>query len=854
MTQQLPCRLCADVADAVFSATTPEDVLRAFSATLSVAVPSESSFFMKSPAGWSVTPPRRETTRDFTLRRSLDSMSGDAPRVALVDGLNGAPATVIAIDDVHPLVFVIDEDWSPSAEVLDTCARVLTAALRAVRGRRVERDARRLLRRGYRLANTAVAQADIDVLCKKIVNEVASMFAAGRVSLAVFDASDEMLRIRASVGLPVAATTEVSTKSADSVMANVFAQKRALTVDDARSVPSMQSRRNYLTSSFAAVPLIHAGRCLGVLSVTDKRGQATFDGAERVSLTGVAALTASALASADAKREIERLEYAASVDALTGLLNRGYFDDRLRQEVARSQREGGDLAVLIADIDDFKTYNDSGGHIAGDVILKDVGEIMRSAVRVFDVCARYGGDEFAVVMPNADRASALSCAERIRVRMANYLGQTATGRSPITMSIGVAVAQPFDDPATLVARADRAMYEAKKSSKNTIRVADDPPTESYLPLSPDADPEMVAMGVGKKLPYILVADPDRARQDIYRALAERYRLGLIVARDGTEAIRVVKQFGAPTALCVDMAASSMRAVSIIESIHDRRPEITVALNASRDLRHYARLSSDALQLTTLRAPISTVALTNVLETALRRIKHVEGDEPAAHPTDAVAAEAPAVAEDTVDAAPARKRTVAAFDGVDRRQSDVVTERRKEVAPVPVADSASRRRTVADDDDAEGLDWEPTLLERQRGEFEVARELARTRREQRQMSVVLFDLAVANARRGASPNEDVSYEQLVQRVTQTFVRSVRQSDLPIRWHNNELLLILPGATGTAARAVAERVRAAMQVGGDHHVAISGGVAELAPTEPFAAVMRRARDRVTEALGRGHNRVS
>src|SRR5436190_21405745 len=142
--------------------------------TLSLTIPSESSFFMKSSAGWALTPPRRETPRHLALRRSIELMPGDAPRVARLDALEGPPATVIGIDDVHPLALVMDEDWTASAEVLDTCARILGAALSAVRDRRVERDGGRLLRRGYRVATAVGAHTDIEVLCKKIVNEVAS--------------------------------------------------------------------------------------------------------------------------------------------------------------------------------------------------------------------------------------------------------------------------------------------------------------------------------------------------------------------------------------------------------------------------------------------------------------------------------------------------------------------------------------------------------------------------------------------------------------------------------------------------------------------------------------------------------
>jgi PleD family two-component response regulator len=129
-----------------------------------------------------------------------------------------------------------------------------------------------------------------------------------------------------------------------------------------------------------------------------------------------------------------------------------------------------------------------------------------------------------------------------------------------------------------------------------------------------------------------------------------------------------------------------------------------------------------------------------------------------------------------------------------------------------------------------------------------------------MSIVLFDIAQRDntaqreLEQRAPSRKDVGYEALLEDVVDTFVRAVRQSDLPIRWRGNELLLVLPGVSGTDAHAVAERVRAAMQAGGRHRVAVSGGVAELEPEEAFGAVMRRARARVTEALGRGHNRVN
>ena len=142
-----------------------------------------------------------------------------------------------------------------------------------------------------------------------------------------------------------------------------------------------------------------------------------------------------------------------------------------------------------------------------------------------------------------------------------------------------------------------------------------------------------------------------------------------------------------------------------------------------------------------------------------------------------------------------------------------------------------------------------LLDRKPGEAVAARELARARREQKQLSIVLFELAQRSPS-GAVLASDDSFEPVVD----TFLKAVRQSDLPIRWGANELLLILPGLTGTEARYVAERVRAAMQAGSRHAVAVAGGVAEADPAvRQFDDVVKRARARVAMAVDRGHNRV-
>ena len=123
-----------------------------------------------------------------------------------------------------------------------------------------------------------------------------------------------------------------------------------------------------------------------------------------------------------------------------------------------------------------------------------------------------------------------------------------------------------------------------------------------------------------------------------------------------------------------------------------------------------------------------------------------------------------------------------------------------------------------------------------------------------MSVVLFDVSQRLRQQQRLEAEVPPSEEDIAKVVDTFVRAVRQSDLPIRWSGNELLLVLPGLAGVEARAVAERVRAAMEAGGQRRVAVSGGVAQLESDEQFGTVVERARAKVAQALVRGHNRVS
>jgi len=165
----------------------------------------------------------------------------------------------------------------------------------------------------------------------------------------------------------------------------------------------------------------------------------------------------------------ERLEKLAITDSLTGLYLRRYFYERLNEELQRSRRHKSGFAFLMLDIDDFKRANDTCGHLVGDVILKDIGHIIKDSVREIDLVSRYGGEEFALVLPDTDTAGAMLVADRIRKRVEEHVFKAYDEQLKMTISAGIA-AYPSDsaDADDLIEKADTALYDAKKMGKNVV--------------------------------------------------------------------------------------------------------------------------------------------------------------------------------------------------------------------------------------------------------------------------------------------------------------------------------------------------------------------------------------------------
>lgn len=162
-------------------------------------------------------------------------------------------------------------------------------------------------------------------------------------------------------------------------------------------------------------------------------------------------------------------------DSLTGLLTHTALKDQLAREVARARRYGTGLSVVMLDVDHFKRVNDTYGHAAGDRVLKSLARLLRQHLRASDIVGRYGGEEFAVLLPEADGAAAVAVIDRIRARFAGVQHQSAAEAAfTTTFSAGVATIPPHAAADSLLEQADAALYAAKQGGRNRVARAEDP--------------------------------------------------------------------------------------------------------------------------------------------------------------------------------------------------------------------------------------------------------------------------------------------------------------------------------------------------------------------------------------------
>ena len=473
----------------------------------------------------------------------------------------------------------------------------------------------------------------------------------------------------------------------------------------------------------------------------------------------------------------------------------------------------------------------------------------------------------------------------------------------------------------------------------------------------DKDRHPPATSRSTELSYVLVADGDVQRTAACLEQIKAFNLGVLVARDGEEAIGILQRFGPPILLITDLSLPRKDGFAVIEALREMdagRTEI-IAWSALRELREFAVHRLAGLNVKILGGSVAPPVLRGAIERALRggssaarpagwsaiptvdevhrtmtdladKARELCGtpgvavylkavgqtqfraavtwtsevpmpDSPphlprvfdvvldsgdalvmpdlAAHPlpgvprstgTDAVRG---LVAVPIVSGAGQVVGVICVFDvkPVDVAADDV--EALKELGRTgagqrsssePPEENRDRPQQKSQPDEIRSEERqeerpavEPaSLLDRRGGALAIARELARVRREQRQLSVIMFDVDPIGRTSGGAGSIALSPDSL-QAVSETLARAIRGSDLAIQWDRDELLVVLPGLSGAEARQVAERVRAAMQAGAHHRVSVSGGVAELLANETVESAVARANEKVRLARERGHNRV-
>ena len=177
------------------------------------------------------------------------------------------------------------------------------------------------------------------------------------------------------------------------------------------------------------------------------------------------------------QQSLEAIRAESLTDPLTGLGNRKYFDRMIEMAVEGGLTSNQPLSLLMFDIDHFKSFNDSFGHLTGDQVLRLVGMSLKNAIKGQDIAARYGGEEFAVVLPNTPLRQALTVADQIRRAVtARELKKKSTGEilGRVTISVGVSMLRPGDDTDALIERADACLYAAKRSGRNRVICESDP--------------------------------------------------------------------------------------------------------------------------------------------------------------------------------------------------------------------------------------------------------------------------------------------------------------------------------------------------------------------------------------------
>ncbi|MBL8297727.1 MAG: diguanylate cyclase [Rhodanobacteraceae bacterium] len=424
----------------------------------------------------------------------VETMSGAHSELCVAMRHNGEVMGVLDAEATRKDAF------SAEIDLLETLAEQLAGMFAAERLNAEQRQRLELLVMLNELSRVAIEAEGLDQALLSIVNFLRDRFVLESVGIMLADLHSRRLRFKAHAGVSVFhGRSGGDWPETLGVIGRAFRCGQAQYVADVTADPDYVLGNPAVTTEYV-LPIRLRGELIGLLNFEASDPQA-LDEANRQMLAALADQVAGAihLAATNARlREINRLveeksfalsqanlrlreanqqlEKLSNCDGLTGIANRRCFDEVLATEWSRAQRHGDSIALLLLDIDDFKSYNDGYGHLAGDDALRQVARALSgSLVRAEDSVARYGGEEFGVLLPQTSLAEALNVAAHVAHAVAQLALPHAFSRAApyLTVSIGVAALVPHaeQDALTLVTRADGALYRAKMQGRNRIESA-----------------------------------------------------------------------------------------------------------------------------------------------------------------------------------------------------------------------------------------------------------------------------------------------------------------------------------------------------------------------------------------------
>ncbi len=327
----------------------------------------------------------------------------------------------------------------------------------------------------FNVANFVGSTLDLDNILQFILQSATHITKCPAGSIALYDHVENELAMQSSIGFSDNFLKEVKWKVREKgITKDILTSKEPLVVSDT----NLDSRFNNPIAlkeniqSMMAVPLIYQDEVVGIIYVDDFKCR-EFSRDEKNLFSVLSTYAAMVIKNAQLHKRTKQL---AITDGLTGLYNHQFFQENLEAEITRTKRYNHYVSLLILDIDYFKKYNDTYGHVQGDNILKGLSQILNETTREIDIVARYGGEEFVIILPETEKKKALSIAERTRrsIEEFDFSIKGFPEGNRITVSIGGAVYPTnASSQVKLIERADAALYKSKDTGRNKVTFYDD---------------------------------------------------------------------------------------------------------------------------------------------------------------------------------------------------------------------------------------------------------------------------------------------------------------------------------------------------------------------------------------------